>query len=179
MLYTYAGIGSRETPAHICHLMTKMSEILRKRNWTLYSGGAAGADQAFEDGAGDNKWIFLPWDGFNGKRVDNTWYFVPEYARDTAWSYVEKFHPKPSALTEKGRLFMIRNTYQVLGPTLDKPVDVVLCWTKDGKDVGGTSQAIRIARDYKIPVINFYDKLQVKNWLIEQNLVKTNLASFY
>ena len=49
---------------------------------------------------------------------------------------------------------MGRNSYQVLGYHLDSAVDFILCYTKNGKDVGGTSQAIRIARDYNIPIFN-------------------------
>lgn len=34
----------------------------------------------------------------------------------------------------------------------------VVCWTSDGKDSGGTGQALRIARDRNIPVYNLYNK---------------------
>jgi hypothetical protein len=33
-------------------------------------------------------------------------------------------------------------------------VKFVLCWTPGGKDVGGTAQALRIARHYDIYVCN-------------------------
>ena len=61
----YAGIGSRETPKNKCRLMTKIAKILSGK-YTLRSGGADGADSAFEAGAGDNKQIFLPSNYFNG-----------------------------------------------------------------------------------------------------------------
>lgn len=45
---TYAGIGSRETPMEILELMTKASAWLGAKGYTLQSGGAIGADMAFE-----------------------------------------------------------------------------------------------------------------------------------
>lgn len=45
---TYAGIGSRETPMEVLELMTKASTWLGARGYTLQSGGAIGADMAFE-----------------------------------------------------------------------------------------------------------------------------------
>lgn len=49
---------------------------------------------------------------------------------------------------------MARNAMQIAGRDCKTPADVVICWTKDGKEVGGTSQAIRIARAKNIPVLN-------------------------
>lgn len=130
--------------------MTEIASRLSRSSYCLRSGGAEGADNAFEKGA-VHKQIFLPWDGFNGRKVNGSDYIVPPFNEH----YVNKYHPKPSALSKKGLLLMSRNTYQVLGPNLDDPVDFVLCWTKDGKASGGTGQAIRIATDLNIPVFNF------------------------
>jgi len=47
-----------------------------------------------------------------------------------------------------------RNSHQVLGLDLNTPSDFVICWTKNGKDQGGTFQTIRIARSYDIPIFN-------------------------
>ena len=49
---------------------------------------------------------------------------------------------------------MARNSYQVLGRNLDDPVEFVICWTPGGSGSGGTGQAIRIAKDYQIPVFD-------------------------
>ena len=67
----YAGIGSRETPNDICLYMTTIAKKLAKLGYTCNSGGADGADSAFERGAVINRQIFLPWDGFNGKYIEN------------------------------------------------------------------------------------------------------------
>lgn len=141
----YAGIGSRETPRHIMIRMTEIATQLSLHSFILRSGGADGADHAFEVGAKENRQIFLPWKGFNGKDG-----IVPPFVEDM----VRKYHPRPSALSNAGWKFMSRNTYQILGPDLDDPVEFVICWTKDGKASGGTGQALRIADAYQIPVFN-------------------------
>ena len=145
----YAGIGSRATPTNVKAKMTLIARQLSKSSFCLRSGGAQGADEAFEKGA-VQKQIFLPWNGFNGRIVDNNQYAVPPENN----SFVEKYHPNPKRLSDAGRKLMSRNSYQVLGPNLDDPVDFLICWTKDGKASGGTGQAIRIANDYGIPVFN-------------------------
>lgn len=145
----YAGIGSRDTLVDVQQKMTEIAKRLSRSSYCLRSGGALGADTAFEAGA-NLKQIFLPWNGFNGRVVDNIDYIIPEFCED----YVKKYHPKPSALSERDWLLMSRNAYQILGPTLNEPVEFVLCWTKDGKASGGTGQAIRIANDLNIPVFN-------------------------
>jgi hypothetical protein len=47
-----------------------------------------------------------------------------------------------------------RNVYQVLGEDLKTPVSFVICWTPEGKEVGGTRTAIVLAKRHKIPVYN-------------------------
>lgn len=134
----YAGIGSRETPQDVCETMTKIAKSLSLRDYTLRSGGAKGADRAFQHGAKDYE-IF--------------------YAKDhiPMWCniFVENFHPNPMALAKKGDYawnLMARNSMQVLGKDGDTPVDFVVCWTKGGTGAGGTGQAIRIANYFGIPV---------------------------
>jgi hypothetical protein len=147
----YAGIGSRETPLEVCRKMTEIASKLSQFHYVLRSGGAPGADSAFEVGA-KNKQIFLPWNGFNGKVENREEYLIPEKRLDL----VEQFHPNPKALSKRGLDLMSRNSYQILGPELNDPVDFVLCWTKDGKFSGGTAQGLRIAKHYDIPIFNFY-----------------------
>lgn len=155
----YAGIGSRETPKDICLYMTAIAKRLASLGYTCNSGGADGADSAFERGAVINRQIFLPWDGFNKRYISTLTklhgegsYIVPTFNADL----VEKYHPKPSALSDDGWKFMSRNSYQVLGKDLKTPAEFVLCWTRDGKASGGTGQALRIAKDHNIPIFNFY-----------------------
>jgi hypothetical protein len=139
--------------------MTAIAKRLAKLGYVCNSGGAPGADSAFEKGAILARQIFLPWDGFNGKDVSTLCklhgegsYLVPPLNEDL----VHKYHPKPSSLSPAGWKLMSRNSYQVLGKDLHTPVEFVLCWTKEGKLTGGTSQALRIAKDHQIPIFNFY-----------------------
>lgn len=149
---TYAGVGSRETPAVILKDMKELAAWLAERGYTLRSGGAGGADSAFEECAGENKEIFLPYDGFNGRTVDNVQYF--NYTKD-ATRIARKYHPHWDGMGFASRRFHARNSHQVLGLSLNHPVDFLVCYTKGGKYIGGTAQAMRIAKDHNIPILNF------------------------
>jgi hypothetical protein len=155
----YAGIGSRETPKDIMEMMSNISTHLSSKQYTLRSGGAPGADSAFD--IGDiSKEIFLPWDGFGNLWRDDISYFVPENIHE---ELVMKYHPakylKPSVMK-----LMSRNVNQILGLNLKSPVDFVVCWTKDGKASGGAGQAVRIANDYRIPVYNLKNKSDIEKF---------------
>ena len=167
----YAGIGSRETPVSICNIMTKIALKLDNLGHTLYSGGASGADEAFEKGA-TNKIIFLPWNGFNNKYSDNIQYIIPDYNEEL----IIKYHPKFSGLSSGALKLMSRNSYQVLGLDLKSPVDFIICWTKDGKASGGTGQALRIAEAYDIPIFNLQrqDSLRSLGYFILKHYGETN-----
>jgi len=133
----YAGIGSRETPQDVLDLMTRIAKGLERKHYRLRSGGALGADSAFQAGA-------VHMDIYLGKETSSLWTNV----------FTDFFHPNPSALTDYGRKLMNRNAMQILGRWGDTPADFVVCWTKNGKASGGTGQAIRIAEYYSIPVFN-------------------------
>lgn len=152
---TYAGIGSRKTPQGILELMKRVAVRLAELGYTLRSGGADGADTAFESGAGA-KQIFLPWQGFNNR---NSEYSEPtEAARRVASS----LHPAWGRLGRGPQALHARNSHQILGPDLDSPADLVVCWTPDGceseeartNETGGTGQAIALSDRWNIPVFN-------------------------
>ena len=147
---TYAGIGARSTPADVLAQMTSAAQYLASHSCVLRSGGANGADSAFETGVVNSnlKEIYLPWRGFNNNRSHL------HNVCSGAMRIAESFHPNWSALSQGARKLMGRNTYQMLGPTLDNPSDFILCWTPNGNIVGGTGQAIRMAQEYDIPVFN-------------------------
>lgn len=157
----YAGIGSRSTPGPVLSRMTVLARLLAERGNTLRSGGADGADTAFEigcDQGGGSKEIFLPWRGFNGH--GSQLYTQSPMAFEIAALY----HPAWDNLKDPVRKLMARNVHQVLGwGNCDNPVDFVVCWTSDGVASGGTGQAMRIAEANKIPVFNFYYDDMVHN----------------
>jgi hypothetical protein len=150
----YTGIGARNTPADILTSMTNCAYSLALRGWTLRSGGANGADTAFEKGA-KNKEIYLPWRHFNGNTSP---YYSPT---NQAFVMARDFHPAWDKCSNAARQFHARNCHQVLGLDLQSPTDLVLCWTPKGEMVGGTAQALRIAEHHNIPIIN----LAWANWL--------------
>jgi hypothetical protein len=157
----YSGIGSRQTPPAILDRMTRIASFLEKQEYILYSGGAKGADSAFEKGVSDQdmKKIFLPWKGFNGKKSSLC------HISSAAVTLAEQFHPQWLSLSPSAKKLMIRNGYQVLGEALDTPVDMVVCYTPHGKIEGGTGQALRIAKHFKIPVFNLYYNKDI-DWIL-------------
>lgn len=168
----YAGIGSRETPPEILPLMTEIAGLMEDRGWMLRSGGASGADSAFEAGVKnpERMEIYLPSPYFNKKSSRNIGFIdAPQLASfSRALKTVDLFHPAPGKLGDFARKLMARNAMQVLGSSLEDPSDLVIAWTKDGKMVGGTSQALRMARHYKIPVLNLGEEeveARVRGWV--------------
>jgi len=152
----YAGIGSRRTPLDVMARMTEIAVFMRQQGYTLRSGGAPGADTAFEAGAGNDKKIYLPWKLFNNNPS-------PLYAAAydaQALEIAAKYHPRWNTLTRAVQTIMARNCYQVLGGDLKTPSEFIVCWTPTGKTEGGTGQAMRIARDYGIPIYNIFFKTQ-------------------
>ena len=160
MIY-YAGIGSRETPQEFLKLFTKVATYLSKKGYILRSGGANGSDLAFEKGVQNNlKEIYLPWNGFNG----STSKLVVSDKR--AFEIAEKYHPYWYNLKQGAKKLQARNSHQVLGLDLNTPSSFIICWTKGGKMVGGTLQALRMAKDYNIPIFNcgkYNDVLECAN----------------
>lgn len=140
MTKAYAGIGSRKTPEPILQVMSKLAARLYRDGWELRSGGAAGADSAF-------------WRGCNGVgRV-----YRPEDATAEAIELASQFHPAWDRCSDYVRKLHGRNAMILLGDDLQSPASMVVCWTPEGKDVGGTGLGIRIARDRGIPVRNLAD----------------------
>lgn len=164
----YAGIGARKTPEDVCRKMFAAGRAMAKLGFILRSGGAPGADDAFEQGcdAGEGKkQIFLPYRNFN--RNASELYTISKEARAIA----REFHPNWTILGDRGRDFMGRNSYQVLGPDLESPSSFILCWTEEGAITGGTGQALRIAQDRGIPILNFAtdEDERISDFILEQS----------
>jgi hypothetical protein len=154
----YAGIGSRETPDDILEIMTEIAIAAEKKDYILRSGGAAGADSAFEKGAGDKKIIYIPWEGFNDSK-EKAISITTE-----ALKMASEFHPAWHYLSYGARKLQARNCYQILGEDLKTPVNFVICWTSNGKDKGGTGQAIRLAKANDITVFNLAIEEHLNFW---------------
>lgn len=147
----YAGIGSRQTPADVLQLMSRVAGIFARRSWMLHTGGAEGADAASEAGAraaGGAVAVFVAHDVQRSKMPD---------LFDALMATVDRYHPAPHALTPFARRLHARNAQIILGARLTDPVDFVLCWTPGARGAGGTGQGIRIARAHQIPVFDLGD----------------------
>lgn len=150
----YAGIGSRETPDNVMRRMTRYASLLHDKGFWLRSGGAAGADTAFEIGCANQAQIFLPERYWRGHA---SVFFTPS---KRAYEIAERVHPAWSRCSSFAKKLHARNTHQVLGPHCDDPVEFVICWTPPDGTRSGTDQAVRIARDFDIPVYNLNDAEQ-------------------
>ena len=156
---TYAGIGSRETPIEIQSKMSKVAKMLEEKGYTLRSGGADGADFAFEKGlakTSKNKEIYLANTdyrnkatgqfyndrseaGFKNESTDFIYEdkfpnanrkYLGDSQKDTAAKLVEELHPNGKRLKEGiVKNLMARNAFQVFGKELNSPSDFLLVWT--------------------------------------------------
>ena len=150
----YAGIGSRRTPDDVLDLMERIAVRLRETGWTLRSGHAPGADQAFERGAGGYAELFLPWSGFESSVGPVGKVFTE--APDRAYELAAYFHPAWDRCSQGAKRLHARNCQQIYGPTCDgasRRSSFVVCWSNG---TGGTEQALRIARAENIPITNLF-----------------------
>lgn len=152
---TYAGIGHRDlggfcepnTGEPVERIMCWLAGELEKLGYTLNSGGALGADSAFEAG------VRLP----AHKNV-----FTPADATEETRSIARELHPAHERLQGHALDLYARNTNQIFGRNLDVTVDFVVCYTKDGcetaatrsRESGGTGQAIEMADRKGSPIFN-------------------------
>ena len=148
-MHKYAGVGARKTPLNVQFIMTKTATFLENNNYKLLSGGAAGADQAFERGA---------------KFLRESFY--AKDATKAAMDIAKKYHPAWDRMGKYAQQLHGRNAFQVLGRDLIHPVDFVICWTPDGcethtdrtRATGGTGTAISIADAAGIRVYNMFNE---------------------
>lgn len=143
----YAGIGSRSTPSDILSIMNEIGSKLGQLGWILRSGGALGADTAFELGclrAGGQKEIFKSED-------------AKKWAFEEARKHIPSNRPPFGSWKPYVQGLIARNMMQILGRDGDQPVKLVMCWTMAKKQGGGTGYAIRCAEAHDIPVFNLID----------------------
>ena len=173
----YTGVGSRETPIEIQKVMVNVAEKLASAGWTLRSGAAVGADQAFELGwfqwfCSQTPWppagkvqaeIYIPWEGYEKHDRDGCFGANIDPAKDNpslyrqALVWAEQTHPNWAACKRGARAMHARNVYQVMGQDLDTPSKMLIAWTRltrAGEPMGGTATAIRLAQSKGIQTFN-------------------------
>lgn len=139
----YTGIGSRSTPPEELAKLTKIATFLEECGYILRSGGAEGADQAFEAG------ISQP----SMKEI-----YRPRHSDAYAEEIAAKIHPMWSACNVYARQLHGRNVMLVLGRDLKTPSDFVVAWTYDGIKSGGTRTGLVLAKQRGIPAFNLADR---------------------
>lgn len=153
----YTGVGSRETPSRVQELMEKLAHHLDALGFTLRSGGAVGADAAFEAGAGENFEIFIPWKNFGGCSGEN-YFHEPS---DLAWKIASAIHPAWSTLTQGAKMLHARNAHEVLGKDCQTPSRFLVYWApldKNGEVQGGTRTAVKLAQTVNVPCFYLNDE---------------------
>lgn len=160
-LHFYTGVGYRRTPSKALLDIKTIARCLQGMQYVVRTGGADGADTAFERAVPRDKCIlYLPWRTFNGPRHSQ----VRGMAHPTpaAHAMAATVHPAWERLKPAVKALHARNCHQVLGGDLMCPSDFVVCWTPDGceseatrtRDTGGTATAIVLASRHGIPVFN-------------------------
>lgn len=170
----YTGVGSRETPAVILDLMQEIAFKLACDGYVLRSGGADGADLAFQKGWERGKRltpaeIFIPWDGFNGLShgQDGVVYTLNRMPNSQqAERIAAEIHPVWDRLSRGAKALHTRNIYQVLGKTLDEPSRFLICYAKPTKTgvSGGTNTAVQVALQHGVKVFNLYEQENIERF---------------
>lgn len=158
----YTGIGARKLPDDIRKEFIFIGRKFAERGWTLRSGGADGADSAFEWGCGLSatsapKEIFLPWKGFNN---NSSSLYITKLNEKILFDIACNIYPGWQYAKNPARLLHARNVQQVLGekPGESPVTDLVVCWTdRPENQARGTMFAVTMANQKGIPVYNFYN----------------------
>lgn len=161
-MIAYAGIGSRKITPEETQLIEKIAGKLADAGIIVYSGNADGSDIAFQRGSRGKCVLLLPWKKFNNQMYDVTnaldCFDVGKTPEGKA--SIAKYHPAPQSLSFGGQCMMARNWHQIIGFGKYPPVSFVVCCAlrdEDGKIVGGTGQACRIAEERGLPIFNIRD----------------------
>lgn len=180
----YTGIGSRETPKDILEYMELVAIRLSKLGYIMRSGGAQGADSAFEKGVPNPELreIYIPWGGFgydDDKKYHNPskgYYALQNLGfEEDAMKIAGRLHPAWGACSRGAKSLHSRNIHQILGQDLQTPADFVIAYAKEdrnGNAKGGTAMAISLADMRGIPVYNLYrdgDREKLEKFLNGEN----------
>lgn len=177
----YTGIGSRETPPEVISIMEDAGFRLARIGFTLRSGKAKGADEAFQLGAQRYHGLFpdviysrvaeiyIPWKGFKGgdglvDRYDISLDSIDRQFPDNAemrWDWVKEVHGGWERLSQGARKLHERNIHQLFGADLSnaylnqsKFVIYFALETKKGDPKGGTATAVNLAKKQGIRTLN-------------------------
>jgi predicted NAD-dependent protein-ADP-ribosyltransferase YbiA (DUF1768 family) len=166
----YGAVGSRSLPRN--HPLARLAEgtaaRLERLGYVQYSGGADGADRAFERGVSKstNKIVFRP--EYDRDKQLPAGYMVIDgpkarEARSIAMAVTSDF----TKLDQWGQDLHTRNAFQVLGPDLKRPVEFLLAIPKaePPERVRGTRATMAMAAANGIEVIDLTNRDQRREFL--------------
>lgn len=180
----YTGVGPRDVSDSVMGVMSRLSRQLALKGYRLRSGGAGGSDTAFETGVRDaippELWsgameIYIPWSGFDDRGLLDCDYVLNQLpGRLQAWALARDIHTHWNNLKDGGRKLHSRNSFQVLGKSLDAPSDYIVYSNRlnpNGEPTGGTRTAVMIARKFKVKEINLYTQsaLVIATTVLDEN----------
>ena len=172
--FAYAGVGSRRTPPEILAAMSDIAQTLGDAGTALSTGGADGADKAFETGALRTDapiTVHTPWPGYNGYRPGRQPDTDIDIVHPTSTESLEgrtyadlarEHHPYWQRCSRGARALLLRNV-SILAGALDDhgetlPVRAVVAYTPNGlpvgREAGGTGHTLRTAASLDIPCVN-------------------------
>ncbi len=171
----YTGVGSRETPTYVKTLMTGVARMLEGKGYTLRSGGAKGADYAFEIGTSTPDIYSV---SKKHKPVSGKPSIIPDLEKYRELAKKCCLHYN-NIHSQYAKDLHTRNICQVIGHHEGiVRSDFLLAYTLNGDYVGGTTTAIRCAERFDVPVFNFgtYDCIEKMDERMEK--IKQDLTIF-
>lgn len=164
----WAGVGSRETPLEILHLMVRLGRTLTDLGFPLSSGDAVGADRAFYRGASLSpryaevgSRIYLHKNGYQCRWRDPKQGFL--VASDYPDTYPRAVQMASQArggfygLGPGGIALQTRNVFQIHGHTLQDTIGALYYYgvpvgkPENEKVRGGTNTAVRLGVMANVP----------------------------
>ena len=172
--FAYAGVGSRRTPPDVLAAMRDIAQTLGAAGIALSTGGADGADKAFETGALTTDapiTVHTPWPGYNGYRPGRQPETEIDVVHPNAAATVQghgyadlarEHHPYWNRCSRGARALFLRNVSILAGALNDDgetlPVRAVIAYTPNGlpvgREAGGTGHTLRTAAALEIPCLN-------------------------
>lgn len=163
----YTGIGSEKTPKQIQYLMTNIAYKLALLGYCLRSGGARGADTAFENGVDKFLKDYPNSDSNSYKKIYTAEEF--EFSKENYNFCCKQLIPildenrDFSRFKEYTQKLLLRDVQQVLGNWYDSiPSKFTIFWIPMTNiwdpNAGGTKYATRISERNNIPLFNLFEQ---------------------
>jgi len=137
----YTGVGSHVgTPPSILRGIVIIAGALEDIGYICRTGDAPECDKAFRTGV---------------KNESNIEVYPRGVGTRESIALALRLHPNPEA-ARKYIDYLGRNPMQVCGKAMDDPSKFLVCWTPDGRTVGGTGLTMRVAEHFHVPIMNLF-----------------------